>query len=150
MTSPSMPVISEMPVTLRVPSDMRDTCTIRLTADAICCADRPLRDVQVRHRHHRVEAVQRVARGVGVDGRQAAVVAGVHRLQHVERFLAADLADDDAVGPHTKGVDDQLARAHRAFAFDVRRPRFEPDDVPLPQHQLRRVLDRDHALVARR
>ena len=30
------------------------------------------------------------------------VVARVHRLQHVQRFLAADLADDDAVGAHTR------------------------------------------------
>ena len=36
MTSPSMPVISEMPVTLRVPSAMRETWTMMFTADAIC------------------------------------------------------------------------------------------------------------------
>ena len=87
---------------------------------------------------------------VGVDGRQAAVVAGVHGLQHVERFFAADLADDDAVGAHTQGVDDQLPLPHRALAFDVGRPRLEPDDVALPQHQLGRVLDRDDALVVAR
>ena len=32
-----MPVTSDMPVTLRVPSDMRETCTMTLTADATCC-----------------------------------------------------------------------------------------------------------------
>ena len=37
MTSPSMPVISEIAVTLRVPSDMRVTWTIKLMAEAICC-----------------------------------------------------------------------------------------------------------------
>ena len=42
---------------------------------------------------------------------------------------------------------DQLALPHRALAFDVRRPRLEPDDVALPQHQFRGVLDRDDALV---
>jgi hypothetical protein len=31
-------------------------------------------------------------------------VAGVHRLQHVEGFLAAALAEDDAVGPHAQCV----------------------------------------------
>ena len=40
-----------------------------------------------------------------------AVVARVHGLQHVERLGAADLADDDAVGTHTQGVDHQVARA---------------------------------------
>ena len=29
-------------------------------------------------------------------------------LQHVERFFRSDLANDDAVGPHTEGVDDEL------------------------------------------
>ena len=106
-------------------------------------------DVQVRHRDHRVETIQRVARAVGVDRRQAAVVAGVHRLEHVQRFLAADLADDDAVGTHTEGVDHQLPLPDGALAFDVRRPRLEPHRVPLPQRQFRRVLDRDDALALR-
>ena len=112
--------------------------------------DRLVRDVQVGHRDHRVEAVQRVARAVGVDRRQAAVVAGVHGLQHVERFFAADLADDDAVGTHTEGVDHELPLADGALAFDVGRPRLEPHHVPLPQHQLGRVLDGDDALVVAR
>ena len=77
-------------------------------------------------------------------------MAGVHRLQHVERLFAADLADDDAIGPHTQGVDDQLALAHRALPFDVRRPRFQPDDVALPQRQLGRVLDGDDPLACPR
>ena len=49
-------------------------------------------------------ARQRVARGVRVDGRERAVVAGVHRLEHVERLGAADLADDDPVGPHAQAL----------------------------------------------
>ena len=36
-------------------------------------------------------------------------VAGVHGLEHVERFAAAALADDDAFRPHTQGVADQIA-----------------------------------------
>ena len=36
-----------------------------------------------------------------------------------------------------------------ALAFDVGRSRLQPDDVPLPQLQFRRVLDRDDALVCR-
>ena len=108
---------------------------------------RLLGQVRRAHRDHRLDAGQRVARRVGVDRRQRAVVAGVHRLQHVERFFAADLADDDAVGPHTQGVAHQLPLADRALAFDVGRPRLEPHDVLLLQLQLGRVLDRDDALV---
>ena len=80
-------------------------------------ADGAIGNVQIRHGDHGVEPIQRVTRAVGVNGRQAAVVARVHRLQHVERFFAANLADDDAIGPHTQGVDDQLALANCAFAL---------------------------------
>ena len=76
-------------------------------------------------------------------------MAGVHRLQHVERFFAADLADDDAIGPHTQGVDDELSLPDRALALDVRRPRLEPDDVALPQRQFGSVFDRDDAFLVR-
>ena len=77
-------------------------------------------------------------------------MARVHGLQHVERFFAADLADDDAVGAHTQRVDDELPLADRALAFDVGRTRFEPHDVRLLQLKLGRVFDRDDALACRR
>ena len=52
----------------------------------------------------------KASRGVvGVDRRHRAVVAGVHRLKHVERFAGANLADDDPVGPHAQRVLDQVA-----------------------------------------
>ena len=37
ITSPSMPTISEIDVTLRVPSAMRETWMIKLIAEATCC-----------------------------------------------------------------------------------------------------------------
>ena len=74
-------------------------------------ADGPQRQVHAGHQHHRLDAVQRVARAVGVRGGQRAVVAGVHGLEHVQRLAAAHLADDDAVGPHAQGVDHELADA---------------------------------------
>ena len=101
------------------------------------------------HPDHRFHARQRVARRVGMDGRQRPVVTRIHRLEHVERFLAADLAHDDAIGSHTQRIDDKLALAHGALAFDVRRSRLEPRHVLLTQLQFRRVLDGDDALVFR-
>ncbi len=147
MTSPSMPVSSEIAVTFRVPSDMRDDLHDQVHRRGDLLPDRLLRNIEVGHRHHRVQPVQRVTRRVGVDRRQAAVVAGVHRLEHVERFFAADLADDDAVRTHTQRVDHQIALADGALAFDVGRPGLEAHHVTLPQLQLGRVFDRDDALV---
>ena len=80
---------------------------------------------------------------------QRTVVAGVHGLEHVERFFAAHLADDDAIGTHAQSVDDELPLPDRALAFDVGRARLEPHDVLLVQLQFGRVLDGDDALAIR-
>ena len=112
-------------------------------------ADRSLRQVDAGHQHHRLEPRQRVARRVRVQRGERAVVAGVHRLQHVERRAVADLADDDAVGPHAQRVAHEVAGGDLAPSLDVRRTRLQPDDVLLAQLQFGGVLDRDDALVAR-
>ena len=93
--------------------------------------------------------MERVPGAVRVNRRQAAVVAGVHRLQHVERLIATHLAHDDAVGAHTKRVDHEVALADRALALDVRWPRLESDNMTLTHHELGGVLDGDHALESR-
>ena len=58
-------------------------------------------------------------------------MARVHGLQHVHSLFAADLAEHDAVGAHTQCVDDQLALADGALAFNVGRTAFQPRDVLL-------------------
>ena len=128
---------------------MRSMCTSRSSARTTCCRIGPQRQVVAGHQHHRLDPVQRVARRVRVDRRERAVVARVHRLQHVERLGAANLADDDAVGPHAQGVADEVADRDFALALDVRRARLEPEHVPLVELQLGGVLDRDDPLVVR-
>ena len=105
-------------------------------------ADGPQRQIHAGHEHHRLEAAEHVARGVGVAGGHRAVVAGVHGLEHVERLARAALPDHDAVGPHAQAVADELANRDGALALDVRRSRLEGDDVLLPQLELGGVLDR--------
>ena len=67
-------------------------------------ADGPDGQVEAGHQGHGLEAGQRVAGAVGVDGGERAVVAGVHGLEHVEGLAATALPDDDPVGPHAQGV----------------------------------------------
>ena len=110
-------------------------------------ADGADRQVDAGHQHHRLDAGEHVARGVGVHGADRAVVAGVHGLEHVERGGVADLADDDAVGPHAQRVADQVADRDLALALDVRRAGLEAQHVLLVQLELGGVLDRDDALV---
>ena len=65
-------------------------------------------------------------------------MAGVHRLEHVERLRAADLADDDSIGAHAKGVPDKVADRDLAFALDVLGAGLEADHVPLGELELGR------------
>ena len=94
-------------------------------------ADRPHGQLVAGHQHHRLDAGERVARRVGVHRGERAVVARVHRLEHVERLRAAALADDDPVGPHAQRVADEVADRDRALALDVLRARLEPEHVAL-------------------
>ena len=118
-------------------------------ADCHLLADRLHGQLEAGHQHHVLDTGEGVARRVGVDGAERALVAGVHRLQHVERLRAADLTDDDAVGAHAQRVAHEIALRHLALAFERRRPRFQRDHVPLLELELRRVLDRDDALGVR-
>ena len=84
-------------------------------------SDRTEGQVDACCQHQRLEAGQRVTGRVRVDRRQRALVARVHRLEHVQGLGAADLADDDPVGTHAQRVPDELADADLALALDVRR-----------------------------
>ena len=149
IVSPSMPVISEIEVTRRVPSERRATWTTRSMRRGDLLAHGAIGEPHAGHLDHRLQTCQRVARGVGVDRGQTAVVAGVHGLQHVDRFAAAYLADDDAVGTHTQRVANEISLRNFTTAFDIWRPGFQSDDVWLLQLQFGRVFNRDDALVFR-
>ena len=74
-------------------------------------------------------------------------MAGVHRLEHVERFGSTAFADDDPVGPHAQGVLDQIANRVSTRPFHVGRFAFQRHHMVLMKLQFRRVLDRDDALL---
>ena len=112
-------------------------------------ADRPQRQLVAGHEDHRLEAPEHVLGAVGVAGRQRAVVAGRHRLEHVQRLARAALADDDPVGSHVHRVPQQVPDRDLALAFEVGRPRLERDDVVLAELELGGVLDRHDPLVVR-
>ena len=121
---------------------------IKSTELAICCRRAFSGRFETGHRDHGFDTSDGIARRVGVQRGHRAFVTRVHGLQHVERFRSAALADDDSFGPHTQGVFHQVGGGDRAFAFDVRRPRFQPHDVLLLKLQFGGVFDRDDALVA--
>src|SRR5690606_32559150 len=109
--------------------------------------DGPHRQVDAGHQHHRLDTGEGVTGAVGVDRGQRPIVAGVHRLEHVERLGATTLTDDDPVGTHTQGIADQVADGDRTLALDVRRAGLQGEDVLLMELQLGGVLYRDDSLV---
>src|SRR3546814_19565078 len=86
-------------------------------------------------------------RSIGVNRGHRPVMAGIHRLEHVERLAGAHLAHDDPVGAHAQRVLDQVALAYFAAPFDVWRARFKPRDMRLLQLQFGRILDRYNTLA---
>ena len=75
-------------------------------------------------------------------------MAGIHGLQHVEGFVAADLADDDPVRTHAEAVDQQLPLPHASQSFHIGRPGFEPHHVLVFELQFGRVFDGDDPLAS--
>ena len=139
-----------MCVTLRGPPCRRLAWTIRSHGAGDLLPHGLQRQLEAGHHDHRFQPGQGVARRVGVERGQRAFVARVHGLEHVERFAAAALADDDPFGPHTQGVAHQVGGGDGALAFDVRRPRLQPHHVVLLQLQFGRVFDRHDAVGVRR
>ena len=131
ITSASMRWTSVIAVTRREPSSSRSRWTIRSSAEATC--SRIARTGRSKPAISTIVSMRASAsRGaLAWTVRERAVVAGVHRLEHVERLGAADLADDDAVGAHAQRVADEVADRDLALALDVRRARLEPEHVPL-------------------
>ena len=101
------------------------------------------RDVKTAHGHHGFDPGHSILRRIGVNGRQRAVVARVHRLQHIERFIRPDFSQDDSIRTHSQAVADQGALRHFAFAFYVCHSGLKPHHMILAKLELGRVLNRD-------
>ena len=118
------------------------------TADTISRAHRGDRQVHPTEQRQRLEPAQRVDAPVRVNRAHRTGVTGVERLQQVEGFAAAYLADHDSVGAHPQRRAHEVAHGGGAGALTVRGPCLEPHHMRLREAQLRGLLDRDDATVA--
>ena len=112
----------------------------------------PMRQADVRGQHAVREPRQRLLGGVRVDRRQAAEMAGVERLQQVERFRTAHLADEDAIGTMAERRAHQVGDGHgghRLFLAErhLRSSRLEPNEVRLVDEDLGRLFDQHDAVA---
>ena len=130
------------------PGDTRDLRDSTLEAasgdeddDVDGLGDEPARDRDHRLLDETLDPVERGDRTIGVDGGDAAGMARVPGLEHVERFGTADLADDDTIGAQAQRRADKIG--HRDDAWS-RPERYRVGGGTL---QLACVLDQDDALV---
>jgi hypothetical protein len=105
------------------------------------------RQFEAGHGDHHLQAGQGVAGVVGVNRGQRPFVAGVHRLQHVERLAAADFAHDDAVGPHAEAVANQVALGDPPVPSVLGSRVSSLTTCGWLEDQFRRVFDRDQPLA---
>jgi hypothetical protein len=112
-------------------------------------ADGPLRQIQIRHGHHGLQAIQGIPGGIRVERRKGTVVPRVHRLEHVDGFGAPHLTHHDPVRTHSQRVDDQGPLGHCTLALQVRGAGLQTDNPRLSELELGGVLHRDDSLRRR-
>ena len=76
-------------------------------------------------------------------------MAGVHRLDHIQRFRPTTLTHDNTVGPHSQCVLHQITNGVRAGTFHIGRLALHRHHMLLVQTQLDGVFDRDDPLFVR-
>src|SRR5437588_6279498 len=136
--------LGHLAIALRPPHMVQDQVdrTADLSANGI------QREVDCCRQDHGLEPSQRVLGRVGMDGGHASVMAGIHRLQDLQRLRPTCLADEDPIGPQAKAVSKQLSNVQLAAALDVRRPVLEAHHVRVLELELGRVLDRHDGTIA--
>src|SRR5579872_1789889 len=84
--------------------------------------------------------------GIGVNGGEAAAVSGIQSLQEVEGFLAANLAQNGAVGAMAETCLEQVTDGDGGDFWSLRAARLEANEVGFSYVNLRRILDDQQAV----
>src|SRR5947199_5204297 len=116
------------------------------------CSDASERQTDIRSEHAVCEPRERLLCGVCMDCAQAAEMTCVEGLQEVKRFRASDLADQDSIGPMTKGCTHQIRdRDGRQRLLLSKRylpsACFEPKQIRFLEVNLGRLLNHDYSVA---
>ena len=112
-------------------------------------ADNPDGEIEAGHTDHHFESADGVAGIIGVQSGHAAIVTGIHSLEHIECFGAAGFADDESIGPHAECISGEVAAGDGALSFDVWRSGFHANNVRLLESEFSGVFDGGDAFVVR-
>jgi hypothetical protein len=124
------------------------------TAIPIASADAAVWQTDVRGQHAMGEPRQRLLSRVRVDRAEASEVAGIERLQQVERLGTTHLSDEDSIGPVTEGRPQQVGnrdgrQGRLVTQRRLRAPRFEAHPIWLVDCDLGCFLDQHDAVAIR-
>ena len=113
-----------------------------------------MRKADVRRQHAVRQTSECLLGGVRVNRAQAPEMAGVQRLEKVERFGAAHLAHENAIRAVTQRGAQQVGNGNRREGSllaerCLRPPRFEADHVRFVEMDLGGFLDDDDAVSGR-
>ena len=146
----------------RIPQRTPPPCTVRSASHAVDVDDQVdgqgdrfasavVREPDVGRQNAVRQSRQRLLGGVRVDGAERALVAGVERLQQVERLCAAHFANQDPIGPvpQRRPQRSAIVTAGSGASWPNGRwwpARLEADQVGLLDQDLGRLLDQDDAV----
>ncbi len=102
--------------------------------------------VHAGHQYHGLKTRNDVTGCIGMHGCQRAIMPRIHCLQHIERFAATTLADDDAVRPHAERISHQIANGDGTSALNIRGSGLKPNDMILGESQFGGIFNRDNAI----
>jgi hypothetical protein len=73
---------------------------------------------------------------------------GIHRLEHIQGFFAANLSNDDSIRTHPEAVPDKIPLKDPTLALDIGRTCLQPDHMLLLELKLGRVLNRNNSFIS--
>jgi hypothetical protein len=84
---------------------------------------------------------------IGMQGRKAPIVSGVHGLQNVEGLPPAAFPNDNSIGSHSKGMSHEISNSHGTSPLQIGRACLEPNDVIASQSKFGAVLYGHHPFL---
>lgn len=77
-----------------------------------------------------------------MNGGQTAAVARVESVHQIKGLTAANLTNNQSVGPHAKGIADEISDCQEPNPFSRFGAALKPDDVWVTELEFSCILDR--------
>ena len=110
-------------------------------------ADGALRKLLSCKEHQGLKLRERIAGRVGVEAAHGAAVPGVEGVEKIQSLSSPNLADKNAIRPHSQAGLQEVSSGDLAAPLRIGRSCLKPDHVGLLELEFADVLDADDAFV---